>query len=484
MPPKNFKRKEQARAAIIKSFHVAEKRKREEESIIISSPDDRDFTRTELMSFLGLGLSDSDDTEIEASSSSSPSSSMDDVEFVTSVSAEEANDIAEIHNTWRNLLNYQPHQQSLRKPWGQSERNIRHLRLKRKIDDRNIETEAKGIRDIRSFFTSAEEESKRGDDYGIEGIMSEDVVSDGSVDWEMHTDKVDEAIKKLTDETTLRRNKKAVAGEDCNFDSIQKLAVSDFCNLPPAPSLTSTFQVLRYLELRKRGLGKLDASVTIAELLYNKASKFSYKSQCIRNWAQYYIKNDCFPDYKAGLHAKTYSIIFDEKVQILLKKRLADMEAKNRTPYLFMCELNETILREIPVAPEKVSESFRFMSGYRLGFKGPLLDYIMKKYTSHRLIPSSILREQVDREFADAQQAKLMKTEAKSFTTNYAVASEELLAPAIEVVPDLVPRDLPDDFGEAEFIASDVFAGSRAGYVFKRSGSIDVPGHVGYCRES
>jgi len=266
----------------MKSFHVAEKRKREEESIIISSPDDRDFTRTELMSFLGLGLSDSDDTEIEASSSSSPSS----VEFVTSVSAEEASDIAEVHNTWRNLLNYQPHQQSLRKPWGQSERNIRHLRLKRKIDDRKIETEAKGIRDIRSFFTSAEEESERGDgesDYGIEGIMSEDVVSDGSVDWEMHTDKVDEAIKKLTDETTLRRNKKAVAGEDCNFDSIQKLAVSDFCNLPPAPSLTSTFQVLRYLELRKRGLGKLDASVTIAELLYNKASKFSYKSQCIRN---------------------------------------------------------------------------------------------------------------------------------------------------------------------------------------------------------
>ena len=30
---------------------------------------------------------------------------------------------------------------------------------------------------------------------------------------------------------------------------------------------------------------------------------------------------------------------------------------------------------------------FRFMSGYRQGLEGPLLDYIMKKYTSHRRIP-------------------------------------------------------------------------------------------------
>jgi hypothetical protein len=36
---------------------------------------------------------------------------------------------------------------------------------------------------------------------------------------------------------------------------------------------------------------------------------------------------------------------------------------------------------------------YRFMDGYRQGFKGPLLNYIMKKYTSHRKIPDGIIAE-------------------------------------------------------------------------------------------
>ena len=35
----------------------------------------------------------------------------------------------------------------------------------------------------------------------------------------------------------------------------------------------------------------------------------------------------------------------------------------------------------------------RFMSGYRQGLDGPLLDYIMKKYSGHRRIPDIILVE-------------------------------------------------------------------------------------------
>ena len=33
---------------------------------------------------------------------------------------------------------------------------------------------------------------------------------------------------------------------------------------------------------------------------------------------------------------------------------------------------------------------YRFLSGYRRGFHGPILDYIMKKYESHKSIPAMI----------------------------------------------------------------------------------------------
>ena len=38
----------------------------------------------------------------------------------------------------------------------------------------------------------------------------------------------------------------------------------------------------------------------------------------------------------------------------------------------------------------------RFMSGYRQGLEGPLLDYAMKKYSSHRRIPEEVTREIIE----------------------------------------------------------------------------------------
>ena len=36
------------------------------------------------------------------------------------------------------------------------------------------------------------------------------------------------------------------------------------------------------------------------------------------------------------------------------------------------------------------------MSGYRQGLEGPLLDYAMKKYSSHRRIPEEVTREIIE----------------------------------------------------------------------------------------
>ena len=46
-------------------------------------------------------------------------------------------------------------------------------------------------------------------------------------------------------------------------------------------------------------------------------------------------------------------------------------------------------LENLPLSyVRKVARScLRFMSGYRMGLVGPLLDYTMKKYSGHRIIP-------------------------------------------------------------------------------------------------
>ena len=48
---------------------------------------------------------------------------------------------------------------------------------------------------------------------------------------------------------------------------------------------------------------------------------------------------------------------------------------------------------------------FRYMSGYRGNMQGPLLDYAVKKYSSHRRIPTDQV-ETVKIEFEEKLQAK------------------------------------------------------------------------------
>ena len=53
------------------------------------------------------------------------------------------------------------------------------------------------------------------------------------------------------------------------------------------------------------------------------------------------------------------------------------------------------MLSEMPIAfvRRAARHCSGFMSGYRQGFDGPLLDYTMKKYSGHRRIPDVILVE-------------------------------------------------------------------------------------------
>ena len=57
--------------------------------------------------------------------------------------------------------------------------------------------------------------------------------------------------------------------------------------------------------------------------------------------------------------------------------------------------LPSTMLSEMPIAfvRRAARHCYRFMSGYRQGLDGPLLDYTMKKYSGHRRIPDDIMVE-------------------------------------------------------------------------------------------
>ena len=48
----------------------------------------------------------------------------------------------------------------------------------------------------------------------------------------------------------------------------------------------------------------------------------------------------------------------------------------------------------------------RFMDGYRKGFRGPMLEYAVKKYTSHRMFPSDLVIEEFEEEYVQHQQRK------------------------------------------------------------------------------
>ena len=54
-----------------------------------------------------------------------------------------------------------------------------------------------------------------------------------------------------------------------------------------------------------------------------------------------------------------------------------------------------TLEEMIPIATvrRQARHCYRFMSAYRMGLQGPLADYAMKKYSSHRRIPEGVLAE-------------------------------------------------------------------------------------------
>ena len=52
---------------------------------------------------------------------------------------------------------------------------------------------------------------------------------------------------------------------------------------------------------------------------------------------------------------------------------------------------------------------FRFMDGYRMGMKGPVLDFAIKKYSKHRSFPSTVTVKAIEDAYKKEKEAKVSK---------------------------------------------------------------------------
>ena len=71
--------------------------------------------------------------------------------------------------------------------------------------------------------------------------------------------------------------------------------------------------------------------------------------------------------------------------------------------------LPDTLENKLPLCfIRKASRSCeRFMTGYKLGLDGPLLDFAMRKFRGHRSIPSE-MKDDIRREFKEQEENKML----------------------------------------------------------------------------
>jgi hypothetical protein len=105
--------------------------------------------------------------------------------------------------------------------------------------------------------------------------------------------------------------------------------------------------ILRYLQLLDKNIPKMVASAQVATVIYNKSSLTSYKSTCIRSWANYFLLTGELPTFKQGAHTKISSIIFNPSNQSFLKGYLRSLSDNDHNPTKFYYYLNNTLLKQI-----------------------------------------------------------------------------------------------------------------------------------------
>ena len=104
--------------------------------------------------------------------------------------------------------------------------------------------------------------------------------------------------------------------------------------------LLQALSVREYFEHFKAGMGKMQASFEVARMYYKSQTIWSYKGRSIRHWADFYLENYSFPEFKQGQHSKVESVIEDADIQVAFKSILRSMNDSDRTPLAFQTRVN------------------------------------------------------------------------------------------------------------------------------------------------
>ena len=76
----------------------------------------------------------------------------------------------------------------------------------------------------------------------------------------------------------------------------------------------------------------MEASIEVAASFFRSSRNVkTYKSACLRQWADNYLQTGELPEFKQGMHAKHSSIITDENVQEKFKTYLKVDDFKTTT---------------------------------------------------------------------------------------------------------------------------------------------------------
>jgi len=111
--------------------------------------------------------------------------------------------------------------------------------------------------------------------------------------------------------------------------------------------------VLRFLEMVGKGRSKIEASLSISEVLFGAGP---YKAICIRSWAKIFKETGTVPPSETGRHQKVIPFIEDEDLRKESLRFLRLQKAEERSALNFVKGLEEEIFPKVFGFSAKISE--------------------------------------------------------------------------------------------------------------------------------
>jgi len=136
---------------------------------------------------------------------------------------------------------------------------------------------------------------------------------------------------------------------DCDIGK----AISDNVSITPF-ELDRRKAVRIYLNALKQGRGKMESSLSVAKMLFNKGP---YMATCIREWADEYLDVGDLLHHQQGAHSKVPSLFDNSEFSALCKDWLVGSKPELRSPLALKKFVEGTVLPQLAVEKKSFSET-------------------------------------------------------------------------------------------------------------------------------